>query len=152
MRKFYKKMYPKEPLDLSNGKRIRFQTFDGIWGYASTQDPEYQRLIQECIDGERGGVTEISADYYEQEFAKKKRAYPNYKPPPPNREELTAAHMQKMASRLADQNSQNAAGHAVAVEGSDIKKEEPIPPKFPESQGSEEEFQPNMGAPPDEDE
>lgn len=71
MTHYYKKASPSVPVLLSNGGAVHFERIHNDLGLYKTEDPGTINELNACIQGQRGGVHEITAEVYA-ELEKKK--------------------------------------------------------------------------------
>lgn len=97
---YYAKEVPSTPIHLSNGRKVIFDSLDGITGYTLTADPGIIAQLDNCIRSRIGGVRRATKEEYE-EFSKKK--LPVGKLPPKQwREELTPSNVHNLAVAPAE--------------------------------------------------
>lgn len=90
----YCKEVPSTPIHLANGRKIIFDSTDGITGFTLSADPGIIAQLDACERNGIGGVKRIPIEAY-QEWVKKKSQSPPFKKP--NREELTPANVNQVA-------------------------------------------------------
>lgn len=87
----FAKEVPSTPIHLANGRKIIFDSLDGIVGYTISADPGIISQLDNCIRNGIGGVKRVPMSEFE-EFSKKKLPSGANKPKP-WREELTAQNV-----------------------------------------------------------
>lgn len=68
---YFKKEVPSTPIHLANGRKVIFDSLDGLVGYTMSADPGIISQLDNCIRSGIGGVSRVSKEAYES-FAKKK--------------------------------------------------------------------------------
>jgi len=80
MSRYFRKFSPNVELWMSTGRHIKFPTSNGKFGYLASDDPQIKddpailAEIEKGIQNQVGGVQEISAEQYEEEWVKKKNS------------------------------------------------------------------------------
>lgn len=71
MANVYKKKYPANPINLSNGKPILFEDMGDSFGFLVTTDPQIITEFNLCISQQRGGLTASTQAEYDEALKKK---------------------------------------------------------------------------------
>lgn len=108
--KYYRKMVPNNPVQLSSGGAINFKTVDGVIGWYATDQPGIQAEFESYMRQDRYGLSEVSAEIFSAEYVEKKTASPTLNPP--WREEFTGA---RSLSKLGQSSGESASAAAAAV-------------------------------------
>jgi hypothetical protein len=124
--KFYRKLNPRTKFYLaSTGRHVQFDTLDNQVGYYATDNADVIREIEVAQREQRGGITEITHEEYERDYAQKKRQSPEFRPKQLNREEITPGQntSDTLTTSLPKSGQEADAGRAVrvALSGSDIE-------------------------------
>jgi hypothetical protein len=72
--RYFKKIGPATAVELPDKRRIQFGTVDQLTGYRQTGDEAEAACYIRYMVEQRYGLSEITAQEYESEFAEKKRA------------------------------------------------------------------------------
>lgn len=88
-RRFFKKPSPNVTIRIAAGEHLKFDTWDRITAYYSTDDERILTEIDNAIANHMGAITEISEAEYDRDFlSKKNNLSGSPKPLSPWREEL----------------------------------------------------------------
>ena len=71
-RVYFRKSVPRTPVYLASGTPVTFETVDNVNGFRGFENPKVIEELRRAIRAERGGLTEITAAEYEEQFVKKK--------------------------------------------------------------------------------
>lgn len=69
---FWKKEIPQTPVYLSSGRKVTFDTVDGVTGYTITADPAVTAELNACVARGIGGVSSASKEEYDAFLSLKK--------------------------------------------------------------------------------
>lgn len=155
--RYFKKYSPNTPLFVKiDGvdQQLKFDSLDLVLGYYGTEEEGPQKEILRMIREQRGGVSEISKEEYDTEYAQKKMK--GEEPlMSPFREELSRSAGLGLVNREVVARAGGASLAALAVKGkSDIRHatvmadsapEEPAPVQAVPTAPSQPDFQPTLG-------
>lgn len=71
--RYFKKFGPHTKVVLPSNRAVLFATVDSLIGFHKTDDPAEAGFYIKCMVEQRYGLSEITGEEYEQEFAEKKR-------------------------------------------------------------------------------
>jgi len=155
--RYFKKYSPGTPAFIApNGSHqaITFDTFDHVLGYYGTEDEAVQNEFLRLIREQRGGITEISKEEYDAEYAQKKMNGEE-RTLDPWREELSKSAGLGLVNREVVARAGGASLDALGVKGkTDVRRgaltvadqapEEPKPTN-PAKAPEQPEFKPTLG-------
>jgi hypothetical protein len=125
---YFRKSLPQTLVQLSNGKRFRFEQFPDGYGYLTTSDESLIADFRKCIQDRKFGISEISLEDYDAAIKKNATTSPPEKPqlrssapklvnmwPPHRRQQAPTQAQEAAAAASADKRKVASAPQEVKV-------------------------------------